>query len=479
MATEQQLREYLQQAVAELRVARELLRARSEPIVILGGACRFPGGIASADDLWQLVIDEREAISSPPADRTWNAAALESPGGFLTGVANFDAKFFDLTDEEASMLDPQYRLLLETSWEALVQSGFEPTTLRRSRTGVFAGLMPSEFYYNWRDRVTENEQLNLMVGSSNSLAAGRLSYTYGFHGPAFTVDTACSSGLVALHQAVSALRNGECDLALVAAAAVASSPLAFDFSRRQGMLSPDGRSRSFAADANGWGLSEGAAVLVLQRLADHENTDLPALAGILGSAVNQVGTGPGLTMPTTGSQRQVIESALTAAGLEAEDIDVVEGHGTGTPMGDAVEVQALAAAYGARRPRNRPLLLGSIKSNIGHTQAPGGLAGILKLALAMRHGVVPRSLYAESPSAQVDWHSANIRLVDAAVPWPERDCPRRAAVSSFGISGTNAHVVLEQPAPEAAVRRSRIAGPEYQRKRCWPADFTTTMEGRQ
>jgi acyl transferase domain-containing protein len=368
------------------------------------------------------------------------------------------------------MLDPQQRLLLETSWEALTQSGFDPHALHRSRTGVFAGLMYNDFYYDWRNRVPEAELDKLILGSSMSIAAGRLSYTYGFHGPAVTVDTACSSGLVALHQAVSALRNGECDLALVAAAAVLSSPEMFEFSRRQGVLSPDGRCRSFADGADGWGLGEGVAVLVLQRLSDHERSELPALAVVRGSAVNQVGAGPGLTMPTTVSQRQVMESALAAAGLAATDIDVVEGHGTGTALGDAVEVQALAAAYGARRPADRPVLLGSLKSNIGHTQMPGGLGGILKMALAMRHGVVPRSLYAESPLPDVDWPVTNVRLVDAAVPWPKRDSPRRAAVSSFGFGGTNAHVVLEQPAPAAAARRSQRANPTFQRSRCWPTD---------
>jgi acyl transferase domain-containing protein len=477
MATEDQLRDYLRRAAAELRDAKEQLRARNEPIVILGGGCRFPGDVASADDLWQFVMDERDATSPPPADRGWDDVDPGLAGGFLTGLADFDPAFFGLTAREAVLLDPQQRLLLETSWEALAASGFDPPALRRSRTGVFAGLMYNDFYYDWRDRVPSSELDKLALGSAMSIAAGRLSYTYGFHGPAVTVDTACSSGLVALHQAVAALRGGECDLALVAAAAVASSPAAFGLSRRQGLLSSDGRCRSFADGADGWGLSEGVAVLVLRRLSDHERTDLPALALIRGSAVNHAGAGPGLAMPTAVSQRQVIEAALASAGLSATDIDVVEGHGTGTALGDAVEVHALAAAYGARRPAGQPLLLGSIKSNLGHTQMPGGLAGILKTAQAMRHGVVPRSLYAESPSGHVDWPATNVTLVDATVPWPERDGPRRAAVSSFGLSGTNAHVVLEQPAPEMAERRGRQAGPRFRRGRYWPGDARRTTDG--
>ncbi|MFE4628381.1 beta-ketoacyl synthase N-terminal-like domain-containing protein [Streptomyces mirabilis] len=477
MAGEQELRRYLQRAVTELHQARERLRATREPIVIVGGSCRFPGGVASAEDLWQLVTDERDAVSRPPADRGWQGTGPEPAGGFLSAVAAFDPPFFGLGEREAALLDPQSRLLLETSWEALTRSGIDPPALRRSRTGVFTGLMYSDYYSHWRDRVPDAERGDLMLGSSASLAAGRLSYLYGFNGPTFTVDTACSSGLVALHQAVSALRNGECDLALVAAASVASSPLAFDFSRRQGMLSSDGRSRSFAAGADGWGLSEGVGVLVLQRQLDHERTQRPALAIVRGSAINQVGAGPGLTLPSTASQRQVIESALESAGLAPADVDVVEGHGTGTPLGDAVEVRALAAAYSAGRPGDRPLLLGSVKSNIGHTQAPGGIAGILKTALAMRHGVVPRSLHAERPSEQIDWQAANIRLVDAATDWPEREGPRRAGVSSFGISGTNAHLILEQPAPEVAARSSRVADPVFRRKTYWPADTPNVPEG--
>jgi acyl transferase domain-containing protein len=475
MASEEQLRTYLQRAVAELHHARQQLLARTEPIVILGGGCRFPGSVASADDLWQLVLDEREAMSPPPADRRWDAEPGLS-GGFLTGIAEFDPAFFGLTEREAVLLDPQQRLLLETSWEALTQSGLDPRELRGSRTAVFVGLMYNDFYDHWRTRVPEAELNGLLTGSSMSIAAGRLSYTYGFHGPAVTVDTACSSGLVALHQAVSALRHRECDLAVVAAAAVLSSPDTFAFSRRQGMLSPDGRCRSFAAGANGWGLGEGAATLVLQRLSDHERTELPALAVVRGSAVNQVGAGPGLMMPTTVSQRQVMESALTAAGLAATDIDMVEGHGTGTALGDAVEVQAVGAAYGAHRPADSPVLLGSLKSNIGHTQVPGGLGGILKAALAMRHGVLPRSLHAESPLPDVDWSATNVRLLDEAMPWPEREGPRRAAVSSFGLSGTNAHVVLEQPTPEAAARRSRQPAPQFRRARHWPTDSSHTMD---
>jgi acyl transferase domain-containing protein len=477
MASEEELRAYLRRAAAELHRTRQRLAAHSEPVVVLGAGCRFPGGVASPEDLWELVREERETVSPPPAERGWDPAP-GLVGGFLTGIADFDPAFFGLGAREGALLDPQQRLLLETSWEALTRSGLDPSALHGSRTAVFVGLTYSDFHDQWRTRVPEADLNALVTGSSMSLAAGRLSYTYGFRGPAVTVDTACSSGLVALHQAVFALRNGECDLALVCAAAVLSSPDMFGFSRRQGVLSADGRCRSFSAGADGWGLAEGAATLVLQRLSDHERGALPALAVVRGSAVNQVGAGPGLTAPTTVSQRQVMEAALASAGLTAADVDLVEGHGTGTALGDAVEVRAVAAAYGAHRPPGSPVLLGSLKSNIGHTQMPGGLGGVLKAALAMRHGLAPRSLHAEAPLEEVDWASANVGLLDTARPWPEREeGPRRAGVSSFGLSGTNAHVVLEQPPPEVAGRHGGRPLPRYRRARHWPVQSPNPQDG--
>ncbi|SER36151.1 candicidin polyketide synthase FscE [Lentzea xinjiangensis] len=467
MADVDELRGYLQRAVAELRETRAALRSRHEPIVVLGASCRYPGGVTSVEDLWQLVSDGRDAISPPPAERGWPSDA--HAGGYLDALTEFDPAFFGLTADQAVVLDPQQRLLLETSWEAITESGLDPSALRGSRTGVFVGSMYNDFYYHWRDRLPQEQGAHLVLGSSTSMTAGRLSYTFGFHSASVAVDTACSSGVVALHQAVSALRRNECDLALVAGVSIAASPAMFDFSHSMDMLSPSAKCRSFADGADGWALSEGAATVVLQRQSDHERGELPALAVIRGVAVNHVGGGPGLALPATAPQVQVIEAALADAGLTAEDVDVVEGHGTGTPLGDAVEVTALSRAYGAHRPADRPLWLGSLKSNLGHTQAAGGLGGLLKMAMAMRHGVIPQSLHADNPSRHIDWDRANIRLVDRSIRWPAEGRPRRAAVSSFGISGTNTHVVLEEPAPDVAGRRSSVARPRYRRARFWPS----------
>ncbi|MEV0643258.1 type I polyketide synthase [Streptomyces sp. NPDC050619] len=427
----------------------------AEPVAIVAMACRLPGGITGPEELWELLLAAGDAIGPLPADRDWDPDALDGPGraavprrgGFLDSVADFDAGFFGLSPREAVATDPQQRLLLETAWEAVERAGIDPLSLHGTRTGVYAGVS-GEDYALVTARSAEDTAANAVTGTAPGVASGRLAHVLGLRGPALTLDTASSSSLTALHCAVRALRAGECTLALAGGANVLSTPRSLVGYARQGGLAPDGRCKPFSADADGTAWAEGAGVVVLERLDDARRGGHPVLAVIRGTAVNANGSTDRLTAPSGAAQRELIALALQDAGLAPGDIDAVEAHGTGTRVGDPVEAEALLATYG--REREHPLFIGSVKANLGHAQAAAGIAGVIKIVLALRHGVLPATPHLSEPTPAVDWSVGSALPLRETTDWPATGRPRRAAVSSFGIGGSNAHIVLEQAPPASA-----------------------------